>query len=242
VGSEFDATIETTAREAPATTYVSGRTRAYVVLGLFSFGIVLSVLCIAADIGQFRLCGEMIRGESIPDQEFERNDRRQAAISSMMVVQFIALVVGYLVWIYRAHASLPALGATGLEFSPKGAVGWYFAPFFNLFKPYQVMREIFNASDPRDAVEGGELWRSYSAPFLLKTWWGMFLVMNVFARSSMRLSLSAESASDFQAASVASSVTESISIVAALLAIWLVWSINSRQTARADQRLLRFND
>ena len=222
-----------TARVAEALSYASGQQRTAIVLGLFCVGIFLSMLCIAVDVGQFELCANQIHGNSVSAQEFESNSRRHSGIALAMIAQSATLVVTFFMWIYRAHTNLPALRATGLEYSAKGAIGWYFAPVFNWFRPYQVMREIYNASDPNDAPNGGDDWRHYKSPALLKLWWGLFLLMNFFAGSSTRLSFDAKTPSDFQAAAAASIVSESVSIVAYLPALWLVWSINRRQSVRA---------
>ena len=210
-----------------------GSRRSNIVLSLFCLGVFLSLSCIVFDVRQFDLCARVVRGDATTDQDFESNGRQQFGIRLAMFAQYLALVIAFFMWIYRAHKNLPALGATGLEFSPKGAVGWYFAPLFNLFKPYQVMREIYNASDPNDAPTGGDIWRSYNSPVLLKLWWGLFVLMNMFTNSSTRLNFSAETPVDFQAASMVSIVSKSIAIAAYLPAIWLVWSVNRRQTIRA---------
>src|SRR5687767_1529604 len=59
---------------------------------------------------------------------------------------FVASVVVVAMWIHRAHANLRDAGTDGLEFTPGWAVGWYFIPFANLIKPFQAMRELWNAS------------------------------------------------------------------------------------------------
>ena len=54
----------------------------------------------------------------------------------------------FCVWIRRANVNADALVASGMEFTPGWAVGWFFVPFANLYKPYQAMAEIYRASDP----------------------------------------------------------------------------------------------
>lgn len=70
-------------------------------------------------------------------------------------------------WIYRANSNARALGAADMAFTPGGAVGWYFVPIANFWKPYQAMREIWKAS--ASARPSG--WQRQRVPALLPCWW-----------------------------------------------------------------------
>lgn len=74
-----------------------------------------------------------------------------------------------LTWIYRAHANLRQATPDGLEFTPGWAVGWYFVPIANLFKPYQAMRELWASSQGYSDRYGDE------APRTIKLWWGFWI-------------------------------------------------------------------
>ena len=68
-------------------------------------------------------------------------------------------------WIHLANSNARALGARKMAFTPGGAVGWYFVPIANLWKPYQAMREIWKAS-------AGPLgWQRRPVSALLPCWW-----------------------------------------------------------------------
>jgi hypothetical protein len=96
------------------------------------------------------------------------------------------VVVGVLVlkWIYRTNRNAHAL-ADGLQISPPWAVGWYFVPIGNLWKPFQAMRETWQVSaDPKG-------WSSVAVPGLLRWWWGLWLVSNWLSAGSFRLAADA---------------------------------------------------
>ena len=58
---------------------------------------------------------------------------------------FVVSIVLVAMWIHRAHANLREAGVDGLEFTPGWAVGWFFVPIAQLFKPFQAMRELWAA-------------------------------------------------------------------------------------------------
>jgi hypothetical protein len=81
----------------------------------------------------------------------------------------------FLIWIYRAHKNLRALGATDLSYSPAWAVGGFFVPILNIVRPYQVMSEIWKASAYRARRSRGPSWIYESTPIFVTAWWGLWL-------------------------------------------------------------------
>ena len=84
-----------------------------------------------------------------------------------------------MVWVYRCNSNAHVLcqpAADGsktyeeMTFSPAWAVGWFFVPIAWLWKPFQVVREIWQVS--ADAPT----WRDVEVPALLRIWWGLYLV------------------------------------------------------------------
>jgi hypothetical protein len=74
-------------------------------------------------------------------------DVQQLAILAQLCSSFMTALF-FLLWTYRSYRHLSALSDRDLRFSPGWAVGWFFAPIMNLFRPYQVMKEIWEESDP----------------------------------------------------------------------------------------------
>ncbi|MBV9993069.1 MAG: DUF4328 domain-containing protein [Alphaproteobacteria bacterium] len=109
----------------------------------------------------------------------QANDARQGVVAIFQVLTFV--VAGFLVlrWIWRSNKNLWASGVA-MENTPGWAVGWYFVPFANLWKPYQAMREIWQQSLREEAHSNGPL------PW----WWAFWLATNIAGNLSFRLSLS----------------------------------------------------
>ena len=92
-----------------------------------------------------------------------------AGVLALIVVGvlLLTLVAGivYLMWLHRAYQNLPALGVMKLDSSPGWAVGHYFIPILNLFRPYQTIVEIMRGSAPREEQLSGKV------PTSLAGWW-----------------------------------------------------------------------
>jgi hypothetical protein len=67
----------------------------------------------------------------------------------------LATATLFLMWVYRATANLPALGAPSTRFTPARAVKVFFIPFVNLVRVYQVMAMIWTESQSRTLADAG---------------------------------------------------------------------------------------
>jgi hypothetical protein len=98
------------------------------------------------------------------------NGREGAALFCLLLIPFLAIPVLVLRWIYLASANAHALVGDGMRFKPGWAVGWYFIPVANLWKPYQAMKEIWQVSSGRPD------WKKMPAPAVMRWWWGLWLL------------------------------------------------------------------
>ena len=87
-------------------------------------------------------------------------------------VAFFVSAVAVCRFVFRAMRNLHLVGAPSAEMAPGWAVGWYFVPIANLFKPVEGMRQIVDGS--REAAGKG----TDDAPSLA-LWWGTWLTGSV---------------------------------------------------------------
>jgi hypothetical protein len=97
----------------------------------------------------------------------------------VLLVDFVVCVITFLMWLHRAYDNLPALGVTDRRWSPGWAVGWWFIPIMSLFRPYQLVKEVWQASAPT----ASPAWRNQALPDFFRWWWGLlllYLIVGVF--------------------------------------------------------------
>jgi hypothetical protein len=209
--------------------FESGHLRALFAIIFLAAGMLLAVVSIASDFMQMNMLSAVAAGQKISSTEANSNDSRQALVSMVQMLAFIVTAIGFLMWIHRAHRNLPALGAKNLEFTPGWAVGGFFVPFLNLVRPYKVTVEIWKASSPEFGVSDDISWEYAASSPLLGFWWGLWIVSNILGRLVTRLSVGAKSADDFLSLTWLSITSDTVSIIAAGLAIAVVWGIDKRQ-------------
>jgi hypothetical protein len=127
-----------------------------------------------------------IDGVAPPEEELLANEERLFQLGIAALLEYVLTAIVFLSWVYRVHANAHALGAEKMRYTPGWAVGWYFVPIANLFRPFQVMRETFQASHPD---YGPRNWRQAPVPTVVAFWWALWIVGNVVGQIVIRMSL-----------------------------------------------------
>lgn len=209
--------------------FASGHSRAQWVSIFLALVVVLDVVAVVSDYMQIHLIQRVVRGETITMAEAVANDSRQAIIGGAYLVLFVITGILFCMWIHRVHRNLPPLGASNLKYSPAWAVGGFFVPILNLFRPFQVTTEIWKASDPTGNISDGLAWKSAPTSPLIASWWVLFLISALVGNIVLRMSLQAEMPSELLTVSWLTFVMDFVDIPAAILAIFVVLNIDRRQ-------------
>jgi hypothetical protein len=208
--------------------------------GLLVANVVLDAVGIAAGLLQFGLLTRAATG-GISDAEAAANDARQQIIGILALLVYLGTVVSFLVWFYRVHRNLPALGARDLKYTPGWAVGGFFVPFLNLIRPLQVMREIWHGSDPRGlerdmAPAEPSVRKQLGTPALIGWWWALWLFCGFLSNRALLMSFSQNpTLVDLQSRTLLMVLSDLFEIPAAILAVSLVVRITGWQAQRAER-------
>jgi hypothetical protein len=90
------------------------------------------------------------------------------------LVAFGATALALIGWLYRLRVNLRALGVRKPAFARYWSVLGFLIPAVNFVIPYQVMAEVWRASDPSvlDRFE----WKRVEPPRILMLWWGSVVI------------------------------------------------------------------
>jgi len=206
--------------------------RTQVLFWIFILLIVLDIIAVFSDLSQADLINRVIRGEDVTESELIANDNRQAAIGFGQTVLYIAEAAVFFMWIYRANKNLRSLHTAGLRFTPGWAVGWFFIPFMNLFRPYQVVSEIWKASDPKVGTADDTSWEAVVTSPIVGCWWALFLISNFAANIAIRTAFGGIELSDLLNSTYAYMVSDGIDVVYLLTTIFMVRGISQFQETK----------
>ena len=201
----------------------------FVALGLT---IAIDLVAIWADLREMRLMDRMIVGDAPSPGELDASDNRQAVVGVLELAVLVAAAVVFLRWFSRAYKNLPGLGASDLRFTFGWAIGAWFVPILNIWRPKQIANDIWRASDPAAAPDQGVTWRTKAVPWLLTVWWILWIASTYVGNQGLRSAFSSNTPQDVQSGDYVDVASVVLDIGAAALAIAVVSTITRRQEAR----------
>jgi hypothetical protein len=210
-----------------------GRRALYARMALAAMAAV-DLLAVFSDLREYFLL-ERLETDLVTLDELEASDRRQLTVAGAQFVVFAFSAGFFIAWLYRAHGNLHALGAQYPRYSRGTAIWSWFVPILNLWRPKQVTNDVWRGSDPDAPADQGDTWRNAKPPVLYAVWWFLWVALNFAYNADLRIYLRAETLDEFQFSSIFTAVTDSLSVLGALLALAVVRRTTARQQARAER-------
>jgi len=119
----------------------------------------------------------MLDGATLGDGEITGLNLRASAAAIGSVIIYLTAAVLFCVFMPRANRNARAFSTDKFQFTPGMAAGVFFVPFWNLYGPYQAMKEIWQRSDP-----AGNQSLQAAVPPVFPWWWGLYLVSSIAQR------------------------------------------------------------
>jgi hypothetical protein len=138
---------------------------------------------------------------------------------------FVGTVVVFCMWLFRCAKNVMVFGTPRslINYSAGWTVGSFFVPFANLVIPYRATKEVWQNSQPATA----SFLQAVSPPAWFPIWWTFWLLSNFASNVYFRMTFNEKVPRE--AAAIASVAADSLTIVAAILAIVIVSEIDKRQ-------------
>ena len=179
---------------------------------------ILALMAAGSDFMEIQLYSAASQPFAVSEAEINASAMRQGFISLLRLGLLLPLVIVFCRWIYRANANARSLGADDMNYTPGWSVGWFFVPFMNLFKPFKIMKEIWQASSPNI----NEPWQVQAVSALVPIWWALWLLSQFTGQAAARLSLSGENFEQFATASSVMLVSDIIDIPLSLVILMII--------------------
>lgn len=148
---------------------------------------------------------------------FLLSDSLILGVGLIQILLGITTGIVFLRWVYVSNSKLRTYCPEYITFTPGWSVGWFFIPIANLWKPVQVVREIWVASHGGDA----------STDQIVGIWWGLFIVSGILARVNNRLAMNADDLASFNLSTLWQIAGDAFGIVLSIVAILMVQRIGA---------------
>jgi len=184
--------------------------------------IALAMNCISfiSSYFQYDLLQTAANGGEISAEAVTSNDNREQAIGIIQIIVFVVSAITFIQWFRRAYFNLH-LRVNHLSHSEGWAAGCWFMPIVNLFRPYQIMKELFQATHfflKRNEVHTRE---HFSMPSL-SLWWTFWIIDRFFGQFVLKYSLKADTIEELTTSTIAQLISNGIGILLAIITINII--------------------
>lgn len=197
---------------------------------LIVFWIVIALTIIGIISGYFEL--ELLKsaqmGNYVDEKAATANDLRQGIIGIIQFVAYITSVVLFLMWFRRAYGNLHRVGLTYLKYNEPMAIWAWFIPIISLFRPVQIMNEIW--TETQDQIKKYDTsYNVKNGALLIAFWWILFIISNIFGRYILKSAFKSNTIEELIESSQAMLISDIFQVVEALLVILIVYNVSKME-------------
>ncbi|PIB35961.1 hypothetical protein BFP72_11425 [Reichenbachiella sp. 5M10] len=164
--------------------------RAKIAIALIWIVVALDVLSMISSFIQYELLESIANGDIVSDEEATLNDLREQVIGYVSIGVFIISGVTFIQWFRRAYANLHQL-VKNLNHSEGWAAGSWFTPIIGLYRPYQIMKELYTETE-KFIIKHRPTYHTDNPDKYLGIWWTLWIISNISGQILIRYTRNAE--------------------------------------------------
>jgi hypothetical protein len=207
----------------PVRPYASAQLRAELATAFLAMLIAVNVLDIVNSILDLAAFNGFL-GAGVEANNYAWTQPRNLLVAiSWLLVAFPGSVVAVSLWVHRVHRNLPALGHQPAT-STTMAVAWFFIPVVNLWKPLQVVREIWRSTLPSTSDR------------ILGFWWACWLGGILLGNLQMQFSIRETTIASRTLPILLSLASDAVWIAAAWLLVKIMRAVTKAQEETAARQ------
>ena len=181
-------------------------------LGVTAFTLISSIF-------NYSLIKSIASGEPYTLTEASANDLREAIVYFFQGVLYILCGIFFIMWFRRAYYNLHQK-VSYLSFSEGWAAGAWFVPFINLWRPFRIMKELYQETPPllkKNNFDFEEPSLTYPA-----IWWTLYILSAFFGAFIWSYSRNAFTLDQFTTVALMQVIANTIEIPLILVTIKVI--------------------
>ncbi len=202
------------------------RRKAYLTCWMFGIAAFVRALGVVSNLLQLGLLRRIEVEGNLPRGAAAANDARQALLGDLDVALFVVTTIALLLWLYRAYRNAQLVGSRATRFTAGWAVGWWFVPIVNLFRPYEILRELWDRSYAGNGAVGAQ-----AAPGrdVVSWWWLAWVGAALGSRAVASAFRDATALADLKRFTATLALLDILWAISAVLAVLVVRGIDASQ-------------
>ncbi len=153
----------------------------------------------------------------------------QGLVGLGQVVINIVLIVVFINWFRRAYANLHRMGIGYLSHTDLHAAWCWFVPILNLFRPYQIMSEIWSETQ-HQVKKLNDAFQVNTTNGFIGAWWALYLISRFVSNYATRKSFQSYSIEDLENSALLTIISDLLHLISAILALMVVKKISGMES------------
>ena len=196
----------------------------------------LEIVNLISSYMQYDLLQTVADGDFVSDEAIEANDIRESLLGIFYLIVYVISGITFILWFRRAYFNLHQK-VNHLSHAEGWAAGSWFVPIVNLYRPYQIMKEIY--VETKKLFIKNELSEKvdYSTSYL-GCWWTLWIISGVIGQFVFRFALnSADTVDNLITTTTAQIILEILGIPLALITVKVI-----KDYSKIEPLLAQFDD
>ncbi|WP_312824573.1 DUF4328 domain-containing protein [Epilithonimonas sp.] len=209
--------------------------RARVAINMLWIVMAMDIISMISGYLQYGLLQSIADGILFSSETADKNDSRERVIGIVYSVTYIISAIAFIMWFRRAYYNI-SLKVRNFKFSDDWVAGAWFVPFVNLYRPYQIMKSMFDETSKY--LSSNNLKSSKINVNIVYWWWFLWIINNIIGQFSMRYSIKAETLDELIFSTQASIFNNLIGIPLAIIAVMMIKNYYSK----AEVDIIKINE
>lgn len=180
----------------------------------------LEIVSLISGYFQYDMIQTFANNGDISMETADSNDIREQFIGIIYMIAFIISTVTFIQWFRRAYFNLH-IKVNNLSHSEGWAAGSWFVPIVNLYRPFQIMKELFGETKKlfiKNEMTVSEIFNTN----YLRLWWGFWIINNIIGQFVFRYSRNAETIEELTTLTIAGMIANIVGIPLALITVKII--------------------
>jgi hypothetical protein len=207
--------------------YESLRGRQRAVIIVFGAIFVADLVAVGSSLMELNLLDRLESGAFVSDAEIDDNDTRQGSMGVLQLVLYIAGAIVFIRWLRAAYRNVDVLAPGFRRYGHGWAIGAWFVPFLNLWRPKQIVNDVWRA--------GAENPNDDRPPLLLLAWWLSWIASTLLGRAAGRAAVDQDTLDELRTVDFLFIVSDGWDAIVAVMAVAVVRATTRRLDRKAAE-------
>jgi hypothetical protein len=189
--------------------------------------IIVDLVAIASDFREISAINDFLDGD-FDTTALSDSDDLQSFVALITFIALAATGIAFIRWFYAAYRNVTLLAPSEVRYKPGWAIGAWFVPFLNIWRPKQIADDIWRVSEQQPPPAYDQPSRLGATEALMKWWWAFWIIGTFVGNFGARALLGTRTLADIRDSDKVDIASTLLDIAAAVLAIVVIQRITGR--------------